>query len=152
MDRYKKFVLKSRKDRPSTITAGRRRVIATYTLDADYVTALTLEDETTQKVLPLGTVLALNPSTDKVVPNYTSYGFGALGVLLYDADCGETTDGYNYDRIVNVVVYGEVLEKHCWDNGTFGSVLNATKASLSPRISFVKLSVSGRSGAKGFFS
>jgi len=151
MDRYKKFVLKSRKDRPSTITVGGRRVIATYTLDAGYVTALTLEDDTTQKVLPLGTVLALDPSSNKVVPNYTSYGFGELGILLYDADCGEDTAGYNYDRIVNVVVRGEVLQKHCWDNGTFGTVLNATKAALSPRISFVKLSISGRSGAKNFF-
>jgi len=148
--RYEKFALKTRKSRASTVLASERKTIATYTLDHQYVAALTLTDETTQKVLPLGTVLALNPVTNKVVPHYTSYGFGQVGVLLYDADCGEDTTGFEYDRVVDVVWAGEVYEKHCWDNGAYGSVLAATKAALSPRISFVKVSASGISGAKSF--
>ena len=55
-----------------------------------------------------------------------------------------------FGRIVSVAVRGEIYEKHCWDNGTFGSVLAATKNSLSPRISFVKVSTSGKRGAKSF--
>lgn len=148
--RYEQFTIKSGKSRPSAVFASERRVVATYTLDKDYVANLTLADGTTRKVLPLGTVMALNPADDKVVPHYTTYGFGQVGVLLYDADCGEETAGYNYDRIVNVVWEGEVYENHCWDNGTFGSVLNATKDALSPRISFVKVSTSGKRGAKNF--
>jgi len=148
--RYEQLTIRSRKNRPSAVFASERRVIATYSLDKDYVANLTLADGTARKVLPLATVLALDPSSHKVVPHYTTYGFGQVGVLLYDADCGEETDGYNYDRIVNVVWEGEIYEDHCWDNGTFGSVLNATKDALSPRISFVKVSTSGKRGAKNF--
>lgn len=148
--RRDKFSIKSRKNRPSSLFASERRCVATYTLDKDYVDNLTLSDNATRKVLPLGTVLAMKPDDNKVVPNYTSYGFEPVGVLLYDADCGEDTAGYNYDRVVNVIWRGEVYEKHCWDNGTFGTVLNATKGSLSPRISFVTVSSSGKRGAKHF--
>ena len=148
---HKQWTLNSRKNRPSTIFAGRRQTLATYTLDSTYVDNVEMADGTYRKVLPLGTVLAMKPDDNKVVPNYTSYGFGELGVLRYDTDCGEETSGYNYDRIVSVVVAGEVYSKHCWDNGTFGTVLGATKTSLSPRISFVEVSISGRSGAKNFY-
>jgi hypothetical protein len=138
LHRHEQFTIKSKKSRPGTVLADQNKIIATYTLDKDYIAPVTLADNTTgRKILPLGTILALNPTTKKVVPNYTTYNFGVIGPLLHDADCGWELS--NYDRVVEVVWRGEVLEKHCWDNGTYGTVLDATKAALSGRINFVKL-------------
>lgn len=107
-------------------------VIATYTLDQDYITPITLADaeSTTRKILHEGEVLALNPATGKVVPNYTSYGFGVLGVLLQYADA------HNADAVVPVVMEGWVYEGYVTDNGVFGTVLAATKTSFGDRILF----------------
>jgi hypothetical protein len=113
------------------ILASNHKVIATYTLDSDYVTEVTLADGSSRKVLWEGQVLAVNPTGRTVVPNYTTYGFSALGVLLQMAD---VTDG---DDVVPVVFHGDVIEDYCTDNGTFGTVLSATKNALQHRIQFV---------------
>ena len=134
--RHQQITMKARPNRSSTILADPQYIIATYTLDKDWISPLTLLDDTTRKFLPLGSVVAYNPTTGKVVPNYTSYGFGAVGVIKFDADCGNAN--VNYDAIVDVVWRGDVLETHCWDNGTYGEVLDATKAALCERIAFVK--------------
>lgn len=113
------------------ILASDNAVIATYTLDQNYVTEQTLADGTSKKVLWEGTVLANDPSSKKVVPNYTTYSFGELGVLL------QTAYAENGDVEVGVVFRGDVIEDHCSDNGTFGTVLAATKTALADRIQFV---------------
>lgn len=103
-------------------------VIATYTVDADYVTDQTMANGTTRKVAFEGTVMALNG--DLAVPNYSTYGFPVLGVLLQAVD---VNDG---DEVAPIVLRGDVAEKYCYDNGTYGSVLSATKNSLQHRILF----------------
>ncbi len=136
------FDLKIRRNRPTRILADQNRVLATYTLDSSYITPLeligkkTLKTPDTRKVLPRGTVVALNPSTLMAVPNYTSYNFGELGVIIKDADCD--TGPFVHDTEIEVVWRGDVMEKHLWDNGTFGTVLDATKTALVSRIAFVK--------------
>jgi hypothetical protein len=113
------------------ILASGQHVIATYTIDTAYVTPVTLADGESRKVLWEGTVLALNPTNNQAVPNYTSYGFQALGVLLQQVD---VHDG---DEVGPVVFRGDVIEDYCSDNGTFGTVLAATKTALADRIQFV---------------
>lgn len=113
------------------ILASGDRVIATYTIDNDYVTEVTLADGRSRKVLWEGQVLALNPTSQLAVPNYTTYGFAALGVLAQHVD---VEDG---DREAPVVFRGDIKEDYCTDNGTFGSVLAATKTTLADRIQFV---------------
>jgi hypothetical protein len=113
------------------ILASDNPVIASYTLDSTYITPVTLNDGESRKVLRAGTVLAVRPSNSKVVPNYTSYSFGAVGVLYQDAD---VQDG---DEAVPVVFRGDLIEDYCSDNGTFGTVLSATKSTLADRIQFV---------------
>jgi hypothetical protein len=112
------------------ILASGNAVIATYTLDSNYVTEATLADGTTRKIAWEGTVLGLNPADSTVVPNYTTYGFTAVGVLLQMAD---VQDG---DSEVPVVFRGDVIESYCSDNGTFGTVLAATKTALADRVQF----------------
>lgn len=113
------------------ILASGDYVAATYTVDADYVTEVTLADGRSRKVLWEGQVLGLNPANQQVVPNYTTYGFAAVGVLLQHVD---VEDG---DSEVPVVFRGDIKEDYCIDNGTFGTVLAATKAALADRIQFV---------------
>lgn len=114
-------------------------VITTYTLDYTYVTPLKLEDKTYRRILPAGTVLAYDPSTGKVVPNYASYGFSVIGVSRWDSDLGEEGEtGVEGDRSVSVIFRGIVFEDNSWDNGTLGAVLQATKDTLANRIDFVK--------------
>lgn len=89
--------------------------------------------------MPVGSIVAYNPSTGKVVPNYTSYGFGVVGCITNDADCGEQGAPETSDQQVGVVIRGVVWEDRMWDNGTYGAVLQATKTVLS-RITFTKTS------------
>lgn len=113
------------------ILASSNYVATTYTFDSSYVTPVTLADGTTRKVLREGTVVAINPANSKAVPNYTSYAFGVHGVLLSQVD---VHDG---DELGAVVFRGDLIEDLCSDNGTFGTVLAATKTSLANRIQFV---------------
>jgi hypothetical protein len=113
------------------ILASSLYVATTYTVDKDYVTPVTLADGTTRKVVPEGTIVAYDPSTGKVVPNYTTYGFTALGPLLREVDVHEA------DELGAVVYRGDITESLCSDNGTFGTVLAATKTALGDRVHFV---------------
>lgn len=118
-------------------------LIASYTLDGSYVTPLAIvteEDEESVRVLPLGTVLALNPANNLVVPNYTSYGFGVLGVLKNDSIAQVWDDNPNVIKnpVVNVVFDDGIINVDaCWDNGTRKSVLAATRSALQGRINFI---------------
>ena len=86
------------------VKASGEYVIATYTIDTDYVTGLTLADGRTRKVLWEGQVLALNPVTQKAVPNFTSYSFSALGVL------DQVIDVEDGDAVAPVIFRGDVKE------------------------------------------
>ena len=112
------------------ILASSEYVVASYTIDNRYVTEVTLADGSSRKVLWEGQIVAYDPSTSKVVPNYTTYGLTALGPLLQFSD---VQDG---DSEVPVVFRGDIIEAHCTDNGTFGTVLAATKTALADRIQF----------------
>jgi len=104
----------------------------TYTIDSDYVSTTDLNG---LKYLKEGWVMALNPSTMKIVPNYTSYGFGVIGVLPGPVSL-QTTEGA-HDQVVGIVVDNAWLDEDlCFDNGVFGTVLDATKTALSGRIVF----------------
>jgi hypothetical protein len=105
---------------------------ATYTIDNRYVAEVTLADpdSTQRKVLWEGQIMALNPADSKIVPNYSTYGFSAVGVLVTQVD---VNDG---DQEATVLWRGDVAEAHCTDNGTFGTVLAATKTTLADRIQF----------------
>jgi hypothetical protein len=130
--------MKTRPQRPSNVVADRSYLtVATYTLDSSYITPILLTDNTSRRFLPVGTVVAYNPTTGKVVPNYTTYGFGVLGCITNDADCGEVGSQETGDRVVGVVIRGIVWEDRSWDNGVYGTVLQATKDVLS-RITFTK--------------
>jgi hypothetical protein len=113
------------------ILASSLYVATTYTVDRAYVSPVTLADGTTRKLLHEGTIMALNPANGKIVPNYTSYGFGAMGPLLQKADVNTA------DEVAAVVHRGDVVEDYCSDNGTYGTVLSATKTTLADRIFFV---------------
>lgn len=113
------------------ILASSLYVSSTYTVDRTYVTPVTMADGRTRKILYEGQVVALNPATGKIVPNYTSYSFGVLGVLLQQVDVQEA------DEVAAVVHRGDLVEDYCTDNGTYGTVLAATKTSLTNRIYFV---------------
>jgi hypothetical protein len=114
-------------------------VISTYTLDYTFVTPLEQDDRMYRRILPAGTVLAYHPTTGKVVPNYTSYGFGVIGVSRWDSDLGaEGETGVEGDRTVSVIHRGIVFEDNAWDNGTLGTVLQATKDVLARRVDFIK--------------
>lgn len=133
MTRYQVFDLVIQPTRESELLALPGHTSTTYTLDRDYVTELEIVGSTDlKKVLPLGTVLAFDPTTLKVVPHYTTYGFEQVGVLRFDADV------HSADAAVNVIWRGDVLETSCWDNGTYQTVLDATKNALTDRIAFVK--------------
>jgi hypothetical protein len=140
------YSLKFKKRRNLDILASETFVVATYTLDSAYVPTyeLTGVPSATCKVLPGATVLALDPVTHKAVPNYTSYGFQALGVSLEDAYCGYGATVF--DTVVDVVWRGDVREDRTWDDGVLGTVLQATKEALADRIQFVKVGA----GAKDF--
>lgn len=114
------------------------KVIATYTVDQAYVDTYDLvgEPALTLKILPAGYVVAFNPETKKVVPNYTSYGFGVVGITTDDVELGASEQEY-HDKEVNVLWRGVVLEDFLWDNGDYNGVLQATKDALIERISFV---------------
>jgi hypothetical protein len=120
----------SYESRRDILASSNGLVIATYTVDTTYATEVTLNDGESRKVIWAGTVMALRPSNSKAVPNYTTYGFTALGVLLQDAD---VQDG---DEVAPIVFRGDVIEDYCSDNGTFGTVLSATKTALADRIQF----------------
>lgn len=114
------------------------KVVATYTVDQAYVGTYDLvgEPALTLKILPAGYVVAFNPATKKIVPNYTVYGFGVVGITIEDVNLGASNQDY-HDREVSVLWRGIVLEDFLWDNGDYGSVLQATKTALVERISFV---------------
>jgi len=132
------YDLKIKRNRPLDFVIE-QKVVATYTLDQSYVAAydLVTDPVETHKLLPAGYVVALNPATQKVVPNYSSYSFGAVGIVLDDVDMGQSSSDY-HDREVNVLWRGIVLEDFIWDNGDYGSVLQGTKSALLERILFVK--------------
>lgn len=132
------FPLKLNRRRTGILLASEQYTLASYTLDQRYVTKQEYQGEPFResKILPGGSVLALDPSSSKVVPNYTTYGYGAVGVLNVDADCGN--GNWTRDVEVDVIFRGDVFEDQCWDNGTFGSILAATRSALSKRVQFVK--------------
>jgi len=99
-------------------------VLGSYTLDADYVTETELLDGKDYKIVQEGQVLAMNPANGQAVPNYTSYGFGVIGVLLHWV-CAD-----DEDPVATLVLEGWVNEKYCTDNGTYATVLAATKTAL----------------------
>lgn len=113
------------------ILASSQYIASTYTVDQNYVTPVTMADGRTRKILYEGQVVSYNPATGKVVPNYTSYGFTALGVLLQQVDVQEA------DEVGAVLHRGDVVENYCTDNGTYGTVLAATKTALGDRVWFV---------------
>lgn len=116
---------------PNDLLASGQRVIATYTVDKDYVATSTLVDGSTREILWEGQILGFNPATKQVVPQYSTYGFPALGVLYQRVD---VTDG---DAEAAVIWRGDVIESFCTDEGTYGTVQAATKTSLADRIQFV---------------
>jgi len=138
--RHKHFQFKATKNRDVSVIADPKNlVVRTYTLDHNWVSPVLLTNETYRKVLPVGTVLAYNPATKKVVPNYTSYGFGVVGALLFsDADCAEGGQDHSGDRVIACSHRGILYEDRLWDNGTYRVVLQATKDALADRIDFVK--------------
>lgn len=114
------------------LTDAAKAHFGTYTLDKDYVSTTDLNG---YKFLKEGWVLALNPATMKVVPHYTSYGFGVIGVLPAPTSL-QTTEG-THDQVVGIVVDNAWLDEDlCFDNGTFGTVTSTTKSALSGRIVF----------------
>lgn len=130
------FDLVKRTRRRDDIGYSRRQVIASYTLDKNYVQSYEIywgETEVWRKVQPMGTILALDPSSRKVVPNFASYGFGVVGVLLDDAmvEYG--------DEAVNVLWEGVANEKAVWDDGEYQNLLQATRDALADRISFINV-------------
>lgn len=130
------FDLVKRTRRRDDVAYGRRQVIASYTLDSNYVQSYEIywgETEVWRKVQPMGTILALDPSSRKVVPNFASYGFEAVGVLLDDAmvEYG--------DEAVNVLWEGVANEKAVWDDGEYQNLLQATRDVLADRISFINV-------------
>ncbi len=131
------FVLRFKKSRPKTIAACKYGVIASYELDHMFIQTYELVNDGYERKLAMsGTVLAINPTSGKVVPNFTSYGFAAVGVLMGDADCGDP--GWAHDVEVNVMWRGLAIEERCWDNGVYGTVLGNTKDTLAERIDFVR--------------
>jgi len=114
------------------IAAG-EPTMASYTVDYQYVTELTLPGSgDSRKIVQEGQVMALDPSSRKIVPNYSAYGFSAVGVNVQDVD---VTDG---DEALGIVYDGTVAEPVCIDNGTLGTVLAATKTALADRIQFTR--------------
>jgi len=117
------------------LIAGGEPVVASYTVDYQYVTEITLPGSgDSRKVIQEGQVVSLDPSSRKVVPNYSAYGFTAVGVNIQDVD---VTDG---DEALGVVWDGVLAEPVCIDNGVLGTVLSATKTALADRIQFTRTS------------
>ncbi len=127
------FDLKFKRKRDPDLLANDSFVLASYTIERNYVQSYVLAGipSETRKVVPLGYVMALDPTNQKIVPHYTTYGFKVVGVLFEDGDAE------NADPVVDIIWRGDVLEKNCWDNGGFGSVLEASKTALTDRIQFV---------------
>lgn len=113
--------------------------IATYTVDQSYIATydLVADPPESEKVLMAGYVMALDPTTQKVVPNYTTYGFEPVGVAMDDVWLGSSSTDF-HDREINLLWRGMVNERLIWDNGDFNNVLQATKDALIERIDFVK--------------
>lgn len=78
--------------------------------------------------------MSMDPSNRKVVPNYSAYGFTAIGVNVQDVD---VTDG---DEALALIWDGHLSEPVCIDNGVLGTVLAATKTALTDRITFTRTS------------
>jgi hypothetical protein len=116
------------------LTDPEHAVFATYTIDKDYVSTT---DRNGRKWLKEGWVMALDPSTEKIVPHYTSYGFGVIGVLPGPVSL-ENEEG-THDEIVGIVVDNAWLDSDLiFDNGTFGTVTSTTISALDKRIVFAK--------------
>lgn len=113
------------------VMASKGGTFASYTLDSTYVTPVTGVDGVSRKVLRSGQVMAYNPATGKVVPNFTAYSMGVVGPLL------QTANADNGDTDVAIVFEGNVKESLCKDNGVFGTVLAATKTALAGRVNFL---------------
>jgi hypothetical protein len=106
--------------------------IGSYTIDSAYITPVTAVDGNAYESVFEGQVLAMNPVNGKAVPNYSSYGFGVLGVLFRAVN----TD--KQDVPASIILEGWVDENYCTDNGVFGTVLAATKTALADVVHFVK--------------
>jgi len=122
--------------RDDLVYSTHNNIVSSYTLDMNYVTSYQVwygDTKVYRKIQPLGSVVALNPETRKVVPNFTSYGFSALGILAEDAmvEFG--------DKEVDVIFAATVNEKAVWDNGEYQNVLQATRDILADRIHFVNI-------------
>lgn len=131
--------LQVRPNRNTDFWASDVRVVSSYTLDHTYVSPYTIITSTGTeqvKVQPAGSILSFNPTTKKVVPHFTSYGFGPIGVLTQDAHVGDNDTNYR-DKAVGVVWRGDVKQDYLWDNGIYGTVTAETKDALSDRITFV---------------
>ena len=132
------FDLKIKRSRNLSFVVD-RSVVATYTLDQSYVSTYDLVGKPLEnhKLLMGGYVVALDPSTQKVVPHYPSYGFTPVGINLEDVALGKSDQDYR-DHEIEVLWRGVVLEDLLWDNGDFSNILEATKTALLGRIEFVK--------------
>lgn len=128
------YDLVTRTERRDDLLLSDRITIATYTLDHQYVTTYQVwygETKLDRKIQPFGSVMALDPSSRKVVPNFASYGFGIMGVLLNDelVQFG--------DKEVAIIFEGEINEKAIWDDGAYQNLLDATRVALRGRINFI---------------
>lgn len=128
------YDLVSRTNRRDDLIYGRHQVIASYTLDYTYVQSYKIyygDTEVWRRVQPMGSILALDPATRKVVPNFASYGFSAVGVLLDD-------EMVEYgDKEVNLFYRGVINEKAVWDDGEYQNLLQASRDVLADRITFI---------------
>jgi hypothetical protein len=119
----------------TNLIAGGEPVTTSYTVDYRYVTEMTLPGSgDSRKIVEEGQVMSIDPSNRKIVPNYSAYGFTAIGVNIQDVD---VTDG---DEALALVWDGHLSEPVCIDNGTLGTVLAATKTALTDRITFTRKS------------
>jgi len=117
------------------LIAGGEPVVASYTVDYQYVTEITLPGSgDSRKIVEEGQVMSFDPSSRKVVPNYATYGFTAIGINIQDVD---VTDG---DEALALVWDGHLSEPVCIDEGILGTVLAATKTTLADRITFTRTS------------
>lgn len=124
--------------RPRRIIVRRSQsVVGTYTLRGQSAAWFTSEIASPPTgylpMVPLGYVMALDPSSLMVVPHDVAQGYGPVGVLGADA-----IFDWNYGTLeVPVIMRGDVIEKGCWDNHQFGVVLQETKDKLGDRIKFI---------------
>lgn len=117
--------------------------IASYTADATFFPPIptSQDDIHPYRIVPSGMVVAFDPATAMVIPNYpsfvtytTSYASGVLGVIYRSTRLG--TEMAPVNRDVGVVIGGVIDPAVCLDEGQAG-VLESTKTALSGRVSFL---------------